>query len=55
MIDDRQTDTFDRWITFLRDMRAKERISTRLTRLRNGLMGDVKYVDGLGELRTDPI
>ncbi len=53
MIDVRQSETFVAWLTTLRDQRAVERIAIRLTRLRNGLMGDVKYFDGLGELRID--
>jgi putative addiction module killer protein len=53
MFEIRLTDFFEDWIDSLRDRRAVERISARLTRLRNGLMGDVKYFDGLGELRID--
>ena len=53
MFEVHQTDFFERWVDQLRDRRAAERISARLTRLRNGLMGDVKYFDSLGELRID--
>ena len=53
MFEIRLTDFFEDWIDSLRDRRAVERISVRLTRLRNGLLGDVKYFDGLGELRID--
>ncbi len=53
MFEVRQTEIFLNWITALRDERAAQRIATRLTRLRNGHLGDVKYFDGLGELRID--
>ena len=53
MFELRQTEVFHHWITTLRDQRAAQRIATRLTRLRNGHLGDVKYFDGLGELRVD--
>ena len=53
MFEVHQTDFFEKWIEQLRDRRAAERISARLMRLRNGLLGDVKYFDGLGELRID--
>lgn len=53
MLEVRQTEIFFHWITTLRDQRAAQRIATRLTRLRNGHLGDVKYFDGLGELRVD--
>lgn len=53
MFELRRTEEFLHWITTLRDQRAAERISARLFRVSNGLMGDVKYFDGLGELRID--
>ncbi|MFT0892749.1 type II toxin-antitoxin system RelE/ParE family toxin [Pseudochelatococcus sp. G4_1912] len=37
----------------LRDVRASERIAIRLVRVQSGLMGDVKYFDGIGEIRID--
>ena len=53
MFELRRTEVFHQWITTLRDQRAAERISARLFRVSNGLMGDVKYFDGIGELRID--
>ena len=47
------TETFSSWFNELRDRRAKARIQVRLDRLRLGLMGDVNYFDGIGELRID--
>lgn len=34
-------------------MRAAERIAIRVARIQSGLMGDVKFFDGIGELRID--
>jgi len=49
----RQSAEFKAWIDGLRDMRARERIALRLARVRNGLLGDAKFFDGIGELRID--
>ena len=52
MITIKQTDEFARWLTGLRDSRAKQKIATRLQRLRFGHFGDVEPVGGgLSELR----
>ena len=53
MFELRRTEVFHRWITTLPDQRAAERISARLYRVSNGLLGDVKYFDGIAELRID--
>jgi putative addiction module killer protein len=53
MFDLRQTPTFERWLTGLRDRRAQARIAMRLDRLEEGHLGDVKYFAGIGELRID--
>jgi len=46
--------TFDRWLTGLKDSRARARIATRLDRLALGNPGDVKAVgSGVSELRID--
>lgn len=46
--------TFDRWLTGLKDSRARARIATRLDRLALGNPGDVKPVgSGVSELRID--
>jgi len=46
--------TFDRWLSGLKDSRARARIAARLDRLALGNPGDVKPVgDGVSELRID--
>ena len=53
MIEVRKTTEFESWLTNLRDQRAIARVATRIARVEAGLMGDVKYFDGIGELRID--
>jgi putative addiction module killer protein len=54
MIDLKQTDTFRRWWSRLKDERARGLIAARLNRLAYGLAGDVKPVgQGVSELRID--
>lgn len=54
MIEIRQTESFRAWMTDLRDSRAKQRIVSRIQRLRFGNAGDVKPVgSGISELRID--
>jgi putative addiction module killer protein len=53
VIDVRQTPDFRDWLGSLRDKRAVEKIAIRIARIQSGLMGDVKYFDGIGELRLD--
>ena len=49
----RQTQTFERWFSGLRDANAKRRIAQRLVRLQAGFFGDVKPVgEGVSELRV---
>ena len=52
MFEVRQTSEFQSWLTGLRDQRAVARVA-RIARVEAGLMGDVKYFDGIGELRID--
>ena len=49
----RKTSEFQSWLTGLRDQRAVARVATRIARVEAGLMGDVKYLNGIGELRID--
>jgi len=50
----RQTETFAKWLSGLRDRQARARIQTRIDRLQLGLAGDVKPVgEGVSELRID--
>ena len=53
MFELRETEEFTRWLERLRDDRAKARVSRRLARVQSGLMGDVKFFDGIAELRID--
>ena len=53
MIEIQQTAHFSKWYLALKDRRAAERIALRLVRLQSGLFGDVKFFDGIGELRVD--
>lgn len=48
------TETFDAWLTGLRDRRGRTAIAQRITRLAAGNPGDVKSVgDRVSELRID--
>lgn len=54
MIEFKQTETFRKWRTRLRDQRARGLIASRLDRLAFGNAGDVKPVgQGISELRID--
>lgn len=53
MFEVRQTDTFRNWIDGLRDLTGRRKIAQRVVRLEAGLFGDVKFFDGIGELRVD--
>ena len=54
MIELIKTDVFDRWLTELRDIRARARIEARIRRLSLGNPGDVKPVgEGISEMRID--
>jgi putative addiction module killer protein len=52
MIEMLRSDTFDRWLSGLRDRRAVVRIAARLDRLAAGNPGDAQPVgEGISELR----
>jgi putative addiction module killer protein len=52
MIELKQTQTYEKWESRLRDKRAKTIIASRLMRLAEGLHGDVEPVgEGISELR----
>lgn len=53
MFEVRQTDEFKHWLDGLPDERAAKRIAQRVVRVQSGLLGDVKFFDGIGELRVD--
>jgi putative addiction module killer protein len=50
----KQTEVFGKWLSDLRDIRAKARILARLESARLGNLGDARSVgDGVSELRID--
>ncbi len=52
MLEVRKTDTFENWLTGLRDQRGKAKIVARIDRLALGNPGDVAPVgEGVSELR----
>jgi putative addiction module killer protein len=53
MIEVRQTAEFEAWLKSLADIRAAKRIAQRIVRIQAGLLGDVKFFEGIGELRID--
>ncbi len=53
MIEVVQTDEFAKWLGGLKDRTAQQRIAQRIVRLQSGLLGDVKFFNGIGELRID--
>lgn len=53
MITVRQTLAFRGWLKALKDRAAAKRIVQRLARLEIRNFGDVKFFDGIGELRID--
>ena len=54
MIEIRQTETYAKWFSSLRDRQAKARIDIRIRRLSLGNPGDVKAVgEGVSELRIN--
>lgn len=53
MIEVRQTAEFEAWLKSLSDLHAAKRIAQRIVRLQAGLIGDVKFFEGIGELRID--
>ncbi|MCC6918987.1 MAG: type II toxin-antitoxin system RelE/ParE family toxin [Alphaproteobacteria bacterium] len=49
-----KTETFDRWLLGLRDLKARGIILARIDRVAQGLTGNVKAVgEGLSELKID--
>lgn len=49
-----RSETFDRWLRKLRDVRARARIEARVLRLSQGNAGDAKPVGaGISEMRID--
>ena len=52
MIEIKTTDVFDKWLTDLKDRKAKARIQARIDRVETGNFGDVSPVgEGVSELR----
>ncbi len=53
MIEVRQTTEFVDWLSQLEDRQAARKIVQRIVRVEAGLLGDVKFFSGIGELRID--
>lgn len=53
MLEIRKTTQFTKWLTGLKDIRAKAKILVRIDRAEEGNLGDVKFFDGIGEMRID--
>lgn len=54
MIEIRETETYTKWFSRLKDERAKARINVRIYRLSRGNPGDVRPVgEGVSEIRVD--
>jgi putative addiction module killer protein len=53
MIEVRQTPHFAEWLAGLKDREAVRKIAQRIVRIQAGLLGDVKFFEGIGELRID--
>ena len=53
MIEVRRTDEFRDWLKGLKDIRAAARVEIRIARVEAGNLGDVKFFNGIGELRID--
>ena len=53
MVEVRETGVFSRWFKSLQDVKAQAGNQTRINRLTIGLLGDVKFFGGIGEVRID--
>lgn len=54
MLEIRRTEYFDKWLSSLKDARAKAKIAVRIDRLAAGNPGDVKPAgSGVSEMRID--
>ncbi|WP_144756024.1 type II toxin-antitoxin system RelE/ParE family toxin [Bartonella saheliensis] len=47
----KKTSYFNKWLNSLRDKQVQKKIAMRILRLEYGLFGDVKFFNGIGELR----
>ncbi len=47
-----QTPEFAKWLKRLKDRKGASLIVSRLLAIESGIFGDVKYFDGLGEMRV---
>jgi putative addiction module killer protein len=48
-----ETSEFSDWLEAFRDTTAQIQIATRISRAQDGNLGDVKFFDGIGEMRID--
>ncbi|EJF79578.1 hypothetical protein MCO_01144 [Bartonella sp. DB5-6] len=44
---------FTEWLDSLKDRQAQKKVAARIFRLEYGLLGDVKYFRGIGELKIN--
>ncbi|WP_330168786.1 type II toxin-antitoxin system RelE/ParE family toxin [Bartonella grahamii] len=44
---------FTEWLDSLKDKQAQKKVAARIFRLEYGLLGDVKYFRGIGELKIN--
>lgn len=47
-----ETPEFSKWLKRLKDRKGASIIASRLVGMQSGMFGDVKYFDGLGEMRV---
>ncbi|WP_034988027.1 type II toxin-antitoxin system RelE/ParE family toxin [Bartonella florencae] len=48
-----KTEHFIKWLDSLKDKQTQKKISARILRLEYGLLGDVKFFRGIGELKIN--
>ncbi|WP_375649701.1 type II toxin-antitoxin system RelE/ParE family toxin [Bartonella sp. MU70NMGDW] len=49
----KKTHYFTEWLDSLKDKQVQKKIAARIFRLEYGLLGDVKYFRGIGELKIN--
>ncbi|UTO27868.1 type II toxin-antitoxin system RelE/ParE family toxin [Bartonella harrusi] len=49
----KKTFYFTEWLDSLKDKQAQKKVAARILRLEYGLLGDVKYFRGIGELKIN--
>ncbi|WP_375682302.1 type II toxin-antitoxin system RelE/ParE family toxin [Bartonella sp. CE47NXGY] len=49
----KKTHYFTEWLDSLKDKQVQKKVAARIFRLEYGLLGDVKYFRGIGELKIN--